>query len=154
MSIISRSIASIGYSQGPRSVSSVGYLANQQDGKSGYWRLFYYQMQEAELNKSKEKPVEQKSKIVVKKKLNKSKDQHKPVEKRVEQEEPEDFYPPFKPLEPFKRLEDQPNYFVQSWLVIQEIQSWVFSYSQNTLKFNEIQAANDEEAVELLLLLA
>jgi hypothetical protein len=154
VSIISRSIASIGYSQGPRSVSSIGYLANQQDGKSGYWRLFYYQMQEAELNKSKEKPVEQKPKIVVKKKVTKSKDQHKPVEKRVEPEEPEDFYPPFKPIEPFKRLEDQPNYFVQSWLVVQEIQSWVFSYSQNTLKFNEIQAANDEEAVELLLLLA
>lgn len=34
-----------------------GIQQSQQEGRSGYWRLFYYQLQEAALNKEKIKPI-------------------------------------------------------------------------------------------------
>ena len=34
-----------------------GIQQSQQEGRSGYWRLFYHQLQEAALNKEKIKPI-------------------------------------------------------------------------------------------------
>lgn len=50
MSIIAQSIASIGHRFGASAMASVGYRAPETNtGKSGYWRLFFTQMQEEAL---------------------------------------------------------------------------------------------------------
>lgn len=162
MSIIARSISSIGYSQGPRSVSSVGYLANQQDGRSGYWRLFYTQLQEQSLAKV-EKPAEKPVVYPAVKELpggaaeveipqEKSKKPKVAVEKPLEPEEPPRQYTP---VPPYKKAEEVPNYGQMSWILSMQIQSLVFSYTRNQVKFNlDTDAANDESDVEFLLLVA
>lgn len=52
------SISRLGVGLGPSYLSAIGFKgtgAPTQDGRSGYWRLFYYQLQEAELEKEKQK---------------------------------------------------------------------------------------------------
>mgnify|MGYP000270539646 CR=1 FL=1 len=121
-----------------------------QDGRSGYWRLFYYQLQEEAL---KEKPPanvvkEVKPSPVVKKKA-------KP--RRVEKEEVEEAIP-FRPLPMFERKEIPENHISDTWRITIEIRMMVALFQQNqvklrgTLRFNIIE--DDEEDLELLLLAA
>lgn len=50
------SVSRLGVGLGPQYLSAVGFKdMSTQDGRSGYWRLFYYQLQEAELEKEKQK---------------------------------------------------------------------------------------------------
>jgi len=47
MSIIADSIAKIGVGYGVKAVASLGFLSQKvQEGRSGYWRLFFTQLQE------------------------------------------------------------------------------------------------------------
>lgn len=159
MSIIARSIASIGYSQGPRSVSSVGYLANQQDGRSGYWRLFFTQMQEEALKKSEEKSEVKKSypKVVesadgtaiVKTKV-------KPKKIKTPRVETESVQAPLiTPLPPFKRSDVQPDYGLVCVDITRQIELLIYQHSQIAVQyFATVNAANDESDIELLLLVA
>lgn len=49
------SISSLGVGFGPSYVSAIGFREAMQTGRSGYWRLFFMQMQEDSLKKDKEK---------------------------------------------------------------------------------------------------
>lgn len=49
MKVIAEAIAKIGYGYSPQSTGRIGLWNQETSGRSGYWRLFYYQMQEEAL---------------------------------------------------------------------------------------------------------
>ena len=123
-----------------------------QDGRSGYWRLFYYQLQEEALNKSTEQNVVKEVKSLPSP-VAKKKAKPRPVEK----EEVEEAIP-FRPLPMFERREIPENHISDTWRITIEIRMMVALFQQNqvklrgTLRFNIIE--DDEEDLELLLLAA
>ncbi len=160
MSIISRSIASIGYSQGPRSVSSVGYLANQQDGRSGYWRLFFTQLQE-----QSEQPKQAKVKLKEKTladygiKVVKAKPVAKTKRATVQPSEVETESPArtsfATPVTERKVVEnDTSRILSDAWVVTLQIRSLVSQYNVTALQIDvkKRRELDDEEALLALLL--
>lgn len=155
MSIIARSIASIGVTQNPFAMASVGYLANNQTGRSGVNRMLLMQLQEESLRqdelrkqqaeKKDEKPKDQrqlKAPKVAKKA--KRRTEKKPVEV-------EDRLPILGPLPAFTRLPDQPDYEALSVNIAQQVKVLLAGYTEIAVKFKSIQQ-EEEEDLELLLL--
>lgn len=149
MSIISRSIANIGFGYGQRAVSTVGFFG-QQDGRSGVNRLLLMQLQEESLRqdeerkKAKEQPKEPPKKVV----------KTKPVIKKSEVllEEPDEV-PPFRPLPLPTPLPPERNYLVEAMYITMHIRELVASYKPIKVSVAvQSTAANDEEDIELLLL--
>lgn len=123
----------------------------EQSGRSGYWRLFYYQMQEEAL-KEKEPAVEvkaaEKPKLVAK-----TKKPQKPVVK-VE-EEPVFAVPPFKPIKlPIPTPPTPLPVLAKVWQTTQELRLMRAQYGATVLKYNQLDVVNDEDDIELLLLVA
>ena len=159
MSIIARSIASIGVTQNPFAMASAGYLANNQNGRSGVNRMMLIQLQEESLRqdelrkkqaeKQNEKPQDQPKPEVAK--------VAKKVKRRAKKKsvEVEDNLPILRPLPAFTRLPDQPDYAALSVNISLQVKVLLAEYAKVAVKFNPIQHQpqhQDEEDLELLLL--
>ena len=156
MSIIARSIASIGVTQNPFAMASVGYLANNQTGRSGVNRMLLMQLQEESLRQDelRKKQAEQKNE--------KPKDTAQPkvakvakkAKRRVEKKpvEVEDRLPILGPLPTFARIPDQPNYAALSVSIAQQVKVLLAEYTEIAIKFTQDDAQENEEDLELLLL--
>jgi len=135
------------------STSFDGATASAQDGRSGYWRLFFTQLQE-ESNKPKAAVESATSEKVENRPKRSPKATTIKTEKRAIRppEEPE-IVPPFRPLPMYERRADEPTYLQQMWNITAELRIMVASLHQSTVKFNhELDVANDEDDIELLLL--
>ena len=155
MSIIARSIASIGVTQNPFAIASVGYLAKENSGRSGVNRMLLMQLQEESLRQDelRKKQAEQKNE--------KPKDTAQPkvakvakkVKRRTEKKpvEVEASLPILGPLPTFTRIPDQPNFLSISLSIAQQVKVLLAQYTEIALKFNTDQL-QDEEDLELLLL--
>lgn len=156
MSIIARSIASIGVTQNPFAMTSVGYLANNQTGRSGVNRMLLMQLQEESLRQDELRKQQ------AEKKDEKPKDQRqlktpkvaKKTKRRVEKKpvEVEDRLPILGPLPAFARIPDQPNYAALSVSISQQVQLLLAGYVSTAVKFAQDKTQEDEEDLELLLL--
>lgn len=158
MSIIARSIASIGVTQNPFAMASVGYLANNQTGRSGVNRMLLMQLQEESLRQDELRKQQ------AEKKDEKPKDQRqlkapkvaKKAKRRIEKKsvEVEDRLPILGPLPAFTRLPDQPNFAALSVSIAQQVHFLLTQYKVKVLNFEQRkkQLDTDEEDVELLLL--
>ena len=156
MSIIARSIASIGVTQNPFAIASVGYLAKENSGRSGVNRMLLMQLQEESLRQDelRKKQAEQKNE--------KPKDTAQPkvakvakkVKRRTEKKpvEVEDRLPILGPLPTFARIPDQPNYAALSVSISQQVQLLLAGYVSTAVKFAQDKTQEDEEDLELLLL--
>ena len=155
MSIIARSIASIGVTQNPFAIASVGYLAKENSGRSGVNRMLLMQLQEESLRQDelRKKQAEQKNE--------KPKDTAQPkvakvakkVKRRTEKKpvEVEASLPILGPLPTFTRIPDQPNFLSISLSIAQQVKVLLAQYTEIALKFNTDQL-QEEEDLELLLL--
>lgn len=134
---------------------------NKQEGRSGYWRLFYTQLQEQALE-AKEKP-KQEAQFKEPYKLEKQADgsylvkepSAKPKKARIK-EQPEPVIPtPFRP-QPLSTQPDQAYWLLSTaWQITLELRTIVTQSNENALKWQQqAAAANDEEAIALLLLVA
>lgn len=121
----------------------------EQDGRSGYWRLFFTQLQE----EADKKPV---STVEPSSTKEKTKSIVKPVvvAKSEPDDEPDEI--PYAPIaRPTPQLE-APCYLADAWRTTTEIRGWLLQHRINTVKYHLIhEAANEEEEdIELLLLAA
>ena len=153
MSIIARSIASIGVTQNPFAMASAGYLANNQNGRSGVNRMMLIQLQEESLRQDelRKKQAEQKQE----KPKEVPKPTKKPKKKKKVQvaEEPEVEQEPvvFRPIPAFTRLPDEPDFGAIAVKIALQVQVLLAGYTATALKFTE-DKTQDEEDLELLLL--
>ena len=124
----------------------------EQEGRSGYWRLFFTQLQED----SEKKPVLQDTFKTLEVSPKPSPITSKTKAKKVASKplEKEETPPPFRPLPAFDRKQEY-NYLVHTWNVTCELRLMVAQFNQTKVKFTEFtDAANDEDDIELLLLVA
>ena len=158
MSIIARSIASIGVTQNPFAMASVGYLANNQSGRSGVNRMLLMQLQEESLRQDelRKKAQEQKNEkpehktepkvAKVTKKVKRRKEKNPvPVEETVQV---------FHPIPAFRRIPGQPDFAALSISISEQVKVLLTQYKVKVLNFEQRkkQLDTDEEDVELLLL--
>jgi hypothetical protein len=154
--VIAQSVARIGVNYGRQHVARLGlYGPEEQDGRSGYWRLFYTQLQEEAL-KAGEKASDHKEPVVAAKKPAKK---VKKAKVKTSSDEAKEFLP-LPPIPTYTPTAPQPNYVVDAWRIGIEIQALLAFYRPAGLQFRyELNvAANDsddeEEELELLLLVA
>lgn len=132
-----------------------------QEGRSGYYRLFFHQLQEKALesNKSKTTKLEEFKEPY---KLQPQSDGSVKVEygqpSKVKVEDTPSTEPKL-PTFRAKVLEPQPEpislALVQSWQITLEVRKLVSIYEQNKVKYQyHLDVANDEADIELLLLVA
>lgn len=159
MSIISDSIAKIGVSYGPSAMASTGlFNSPKPEGRSGYWRLFYIQLQEEAL-KPKVQPVktENPPKLQVVENADGSasvvypeiKSKSKP--KRAAEVKREDI-PRLPPVPVQKEPDVVTHYLEESWKITLEIRSMYSSFQQSMIKYSHARSNEDEEDIEFLLL--
>lgn len=122
----------------------------EQDGRSGYWRLFFTQLQEDSEKKPEVVAVTPEPKKKVKRIVK------PPV---VAKPEPDDDEPDEIPYAPIGKPTPQPEvpcYLADAWRATTEVRGWLLQHRINTVKYYLIrEAANDEEDdIELLLLAA
>ena len=158
MSIIARSIASIGVTQNPFAIASVGYLAKENSGRSGVNRMLLMQLQEEslrqdELRKKQAEQKNEKPKDTAQPKVAKV---SKKVKRRTEKKpvEVETSLPILGPLPAFKRIPDQPNFLSISLSIAQQVHFLLTQYKVKVLNFEQQkkQFDSEEDDVELLLL--
>lgn len=115
-----------------------------QEGRSGYWRLFFYQMQEEALKEaSKEKLAEI---PLITTRVTKTR---KP---RVTVSIPRELEFQAPPLRKFEPLPDAPTYLQETWRITQEVRVMISQMTSNMVKLDS-GVDEDEEDIELLLLL-
>lgn len=108
-------------------------------GKSGHWRLFFYQLQEEEfLERNPPLSVEEKVSSEIKKSHRK--------EPKVTEEKIEEPPPKLKPLYQIK--EEQPNYSIISNQLLDELHSWEASYRDTMIKQAEVKALAEKREAE------
>lgn len=156
MSIIAQSIARIGLGFGQKAVSTIGFLNEENTGRSGYWRLFFTQLQEQSEKKAENDTasVHGAERVVLS-------EQHevtrlkKPSRQRTATPAPvEQLIPPFKPIQPFKQLPLDTT-ALDGLRILQEVALLRTQYTQLTIQALHQQAAsNDEDDIELLLFVA
>ena len=118
--------------------------AQEQQGRSGYWRLFFYQMQEEALKEaSKEKLAEI---PLITTRVTKTR---KP---RVTVSIPRELEFQAPPLRKFEPLPDAPTYLQETWRITQEVRVMISQMTSNMIKLDS-GVDEDEEDIELLLLL-
>lgn len=154
MKVIAEAIARIGYGYGSESTSRLGLWGQEQSGRSGYWRLFFYQMQEEalrELDEENQPEVEASPKITVVPQKKPQKAPNKP--RKAIRHQDEDL--PAIPV-PLTRIEtfDSVPYLAKVWQFTSE-----FRLARLTSRIKIDLTSVDEEAVDeeedvLLLLLA
>ena len=158
MSIIARSIASIGVTKSPFAISSAGYLAKENSGRSGVNRMLLMQLQEESLRQDelrkkaqaeKENPVSQPAEPVNKPVRQKAKKKPKKTTRVVEESRPT-----FTPLAPFTRLPEEPDFGAIAVKISLQVQALLANYSITAIQFKKqlLQESEDEEDLELLLL--
>lgn len=141
----------------PVSFSRISFnVASQpvvQDGRSGYWRLFFTQLQEDSLkpdavvavsvdSENSPKPSPKTTKVKAKKAASK-------------RHEIPETVPPFRPLPMFEQKPEETNFLSESYRLTLDLRLMVAQFNQIRLKFVPLlEAANDEDDVELLLLFA
>ena len=160
MSIIAKAISAIGLPQGVRSVSAVGYLARQQqDGRSGYWRQFFYKMQEEALKKPeepKEKRLEPAEVVELSDGSAEVVTPAKKAKKRatedvIREEEPAPVIVPFRPA---PLLREQPTFESNILNVSFFIQQIMIDFSITLSDIQRAREAENDEDESILLLLA
>ena len=155
MSIIARSIASIGVTQNPFAMASVGYLANNQSGRSGVNRMLLMQLQEESLRQDelRKKAQEQKNEKPEHKTEPKVAKVTKKVKRRKEKKpvQVEETVRVFHPIPAFRRIPDQPDFAALSISISEQVKLLLTEYTEVAIKFKAIQQ-QDEEDLELLLL--
>lgn len=130
----------------------------EQTGRSGYWRLFFYQMQEEALRQYKEKTGKEVAEPqVVTEVVTK-----KPASKKIKKVKPVvvDEKPVSKPLPIYQPVKDATEDLVKSiWVISSELHVTMLQIPQyitllNVKQVEMQQAANDAEVRVRLLLLA
>lgn len=157
MNVIAQSIARIGINYGPQSVGRIGlYGQTVQDGKSGYWRLFFMQMQEEADRKAEKKPVESVAKETEEVVVGAAIEAKKKTRKNVVFAPPEiEEIPPFRPLPEFERVAEIDNVIVDSWRITLSIREMLAGFNETKVSFlNQLRESDDEDDLELLLLVA
>lgn len=132
----------------------------KQDARSGYWRLFYYQLQEEALRKRDEKlqipEKNPKGSKVVSAKAKRVKKEKSRVDEVVRHKEQNirKIQLPNK-ITPVTLQEDTLPYLVQAWRITTELRLALIHH-RNILSTTSVspEAANDEEDIVLLLLAA
>ena len=128
----------------------------EETARSGYWRLNLYKLQEESLRKDKEKREEVVAKAVAKVIKPSTKAAPKPAPK-VEVTKPyESKLPPAKPKYSAPPPQDNLPQLLEVWAIIQltTIQLGITKLDIQRLSSAVEEAANDEEDIELLLLVA
>lgn len=129
---------------------------SQQDGRAGYWRLFYTQLQEQADIEAKVSDETKDTKAT-----EKIAPTHPPERKKVaprKYREPAEI--PGIPRVPFRRkwvpkpVVQVPNYIVDVWRISSDLNTAVASYRQSAIQSAHRQDMADEDDVEVLLLLA
>ena len=143
-------------------ISFAGATAPINDGRSGYWRLFYTQLQEEALKKDADAKLPKPEVTVAETVWEPIKKKPKARVKAVEPLEPIPELPKFKRkvVSTTPTVNEQFPEFV--WLMSLEIQQWykefqphVLKMAENRVKINQqIEAANDADMRIRLLLLA
>jgi hypothetical protein len=162
------SISRVGIGLGPKYISALGFKdMSTQDGRSGYWRLFYYQLQEAELEKDKlraagkpqqkEAPEKAHKPVVAAPERRVLVQRHKPKHSNTQilLEKPPEFKP--KKLYLVPKREDTPDLVPIMNVLSNEVRNWALQSQELSVKFKQaqqLQAANEEEELITLLLLA
>lgn len=136
--------------------SSWGRLEDNKDGRSGYWRLFYHQMQEEALKekpskrvkvyKEKFKYTELKDGSVVVSELNtqtKPPIKLKPVESNLANES----------IKLPTPKEQVTNFLSEAQRVADDV-TYLLARYKISVKYHQLDVANDEDDIELLLLVA
>jgi hypothetical protein len=123
----------------------------KQDGRSGYWRLFFQQLQEEADKPKTTEPTQVEAEVVAVK----TKAVAKPVKVKkpvkVMPEEPE-VVPPFRPLPMYESKPDEPTHLQQMWNITTELRVMIKSLSDINDEFDILRQQQDEDDVELLLL--
>lgn len=158
MSIIAQSIARIGIGSNPNLVARLGlYSQEESSGRSGYWRLFYTQLQEQSL-KGKPKPesapvfkepyqLKEQSDGSVLVITDKPK---KPQPEPIPEPEP---LPVLPPMVRSKASESITNFIANAWYITAQIRDMVTKYELSVVKFNQDGFSTEEDDIETLLLL-
>lgn len=130
---------------------------SQQDGRAGYWRLFYTQLQEQADIEAKVSDETKDAKAT-----EKIAPTHPPKKKKVAQRK---YWEPLETPEisqvPFRRKWADitpaiviPNHLVDAWNIASELKTMVAKYRQDVVQFEHRLDVSDEDDVEVLLLLA
>lgn len=162
MSIIARSISSIGLTQDVGAISSTGYMVRNQSARSGVNRLMLAQLQEESLRqdelrkKQQEEAANPKKAEVVEPKKVQKKAKKKPV-KLVEREdgtveEPEVLPLYLRPVPSYAPIVEKPNYTSAILSITSQLEFYVFAHG--TLSVTRLKTELHEEELELLLLAA
>lgn len=123
----------------------------KQDGRSGYWRLFFTQLQE-ESDKSRDEQGKP-SVVEIQPKPSPKTAKEKPQKRVIRPPEVVEKAPPFRPLPMHQAKPDEPTYLQQMWDITLELREMVASLQLSAVKFNQqLDARNDEDDIELLLL--
>jgi hypothetical protein len=125
----------------------------KQDGRSGYWRLFFQQLQEEADKPKTTEPTEVVTEVVAVK----TKTAAKPVKaKKPVKVIPEEVevVPPFRPLPMYERKVDEPTYLQEMWNITAELRIMIKSLSVINDEFDIKRQQQDEDDVELLLLIS
>lgn len=138
----------------PQYIHGAGGTPPVQDGRSGYWRMFYYQLQEEELKRHEQKQgqeaTEGKSEVPQAKPVAAAKPKRAPPERRAA---PVVELPKVHPRPIYQK---QPEPFdVAPWLATINAEFRAWNLSAQTLHglLQQRKAANDEEEEVLTLLL-
>lgn len=161
---IAQAIAQIGVGYRAPSVATLGMQNpfGKQDGRSGYWRLFYIQLQEQALKEGKtekaEKPFKEPFKVIettdggAKVVYPAKRPRAEPIEDNSDIREAAPIV--FTASPPVKREAELPP-VVNLWQLTTWRRSLVLQYNNNALQYELQKASSDEEeAVEILLLAA
>lgn len=125
-------------------------MAQEDQGRSGYWRLFFYKMQEEALKKDQVK-----EEVLETEKLEKLAPQSLPARKpRITPVTPEvPLKPLLEPLRPFKPL-DAKSYLSDMWRITTELRAMVTQFESSVVKYvPRHENLQDEEELGLILLL-
>jgi len=141
-------------------ISFAGATAPINDGRSGYWKLFFMQMQEDALKKHEEAKLPKVAPVVAEAVTRPIKKTVKARVKEVEPFVPELVIPKFKrkAMVSAPRVNEQFPEFM--WLMSMEVQNWYAEFQPHIVKMAENrvkiiqQSANDADFRIRLLLLA
>lgn len=156
MNLIARSIAQIGVGYNQQHVARIGLFGQEENsGRSGYWRLFFYQLQEEALKKGEENVGEEEL-IELKDGSVKVKARRKSRPKRaleVTEEIPLTETPRKIPLAPVTTEPSTP-WIIQAWQITTELRELIGQSRLVRVKYETRSDPEDEEDLILLLLAA
>lgn len=132
----------------PVSFSSQAFHGATEEGRSGYWRLFFYQMQEEALKGDEKEKLAEIPQVTTRP----TKTRRPTVTPKVPQE-PKFQAPVLAPLPKFEPLPLKPSYLEETWRITQEVRVMISQMTSNVIKLDS-DVDEDEEDIELLLLMS